>query len=243
VAANIPPFLIVRQGFAARTNNGLMFNNLNVDGFDLKGVKAMLRQVILCNSGHFKTALPLDLEQWLVHNGMHGWCIGRSNDKGFAKWFQGRQYSISLILYELVPHSDGTPTPEVNDESRNTIVYKVDALARRVLLEKLSLSWTKQHWTFDELEDGACMLVLSRCKSENLRLMKNRYTDDEWKKFHGLRKKIVSQCDKMLLLSIVNDDDITNRRRREKEEEKRIEMITKRIMEKIEMEQPKRIRK
>ena len=43
VAANIPPFLIVRQGFATRTNNGLMFNNLNVDGFDLKGVKAMLR--------------------------------------------------------------------------------------------------------------------------------------------------------------------------------------------------------
>ena len=119
----------------------------------------------------------------------------------------------------------------------------MDALVGRVLLEKSSLPWTKQHWTFDELEDGACMSVLSRCKSENLRLMKNRYTDDEWKSFPGLRKKIISQCDKMLLSSIVNDDDITNRRRREKEEEKRIEMITKRIMEKIETEQPKRIRK
>ena len=154
-----------------------------------------------CNGVHFKVAVAVTFQKWIVHNGMHGWEIGDHGDKDFGAWFQGDKFSIVQIVYEMIP--DDGKTISFN---RSIIThYCINTLAQRALLEMSNVIWKSREWSFSDLENAAVLSIIKNCDVKELKRMKESYKPKEWKSFLGLQKLIAEACDSMINDEAINE--------------------------------------
>ena len=121
----------------------LLFTELSWSDFEIAGMNAEVKCVILCDGGHFRAAVATRDGRWIAHDGLHGWCVGNHGDTDFGLWFQSGQFQIALIIYELKPGLESNIQPQNLEDPCVELKLNVSALAWQCKLKMSRVIWNE----------------------------------------------------------------------------------------------------
>ena len=132
---------------SAKPKSSLLFTEIDLNGLNVAGFVGTVKYVIFSDGGHFKVAVNGVNNQWIVHDGLCGWCIGKHGDSEFGRWFQCDQFEIAHIVYEMSINSLGVNLEEPCLKPR----LDISSIGRRCMLEMSQQIWKSID---DHKEDG-----------------------------------------------------------------------------------------
>ena len=98
--------------------------------------------VILSNGYHFKAAVRIEDEKWIVHDGMQGQAVGNHGNSNFEKWFQMAPFQIVQVVYEI--------QSDVSQASIEQLEVPVAQCAKNIatIARRTNVEMCSQYWKF-----------------------------------------------------------------------------------------------
>ena len=189
-----------RKRKSAKPTSKLLFTNLSLSDLKIFGVACVVKYVLFCDGGHFRVAVSTRDGNWIAHDGLLGWWIGKHGDTKFGQSVQCDQFEIAQIVYELeeIPGEQSCVTHMAEHiiECKQTI----SAIARRCTLEMSKQIWielgstnNREEYHEEDILQKALETVINQLDPPKIKNILEQYSNQVLSNMTGVRKQVVTK--------------------------------------------------